>query len=322
MQEIKILDLKHTGIKTINKLETFILIKGTKHYYISSEGRLSNDIKGSFYTHKNTLETKTNRVHWKILYEEKNSRELKDVRADSLVAQAFLKPVKGKNRVYHIDGNTSNSRYDNLIFVSDSELRDLGNGSISIKDLNRDQEYIPFFNSNRMKAERLWNDMNSRCYNEKLHKRHPGYKGCSVCEYWLNDKERFYKWVEDNYYTAGSEQMDLDKDILFKGNKVYSPETCIFVPHTINTLLINCKRKRGKYPLGVYYEKKKGKYRAEMNMDGRAVKLGYFHTAEEAFMEYKRHKEALILVTSDRYKKRIPDKLYNAMINWKIEIGD
>ena len=57
-------------------------------------------------------------------------------------------------------------------------------------------------------------------------------------------------------------------------------------------------------------------------MDGRAVKLGYFHTAEEAFMEYKRHKEALILVTSDRYKKRIPDKLYNAMINWKIEIGD
>lgn len=173
-----------------------------------------------------------------------------------------------------------------------------------------------------MKAKRLWNDMYTRCYNTKLHKRFPEYRGCSICDYWLEDKERFYKWVEKNYYMIGNEQMDLDKDILFKGNKVYSPETCVFVPHTINTLLLNNKRKRGKYPLGVNYEKAKGKYRAALNVDGRTIKLGHYNTVEEAFRDYKRHKEALIIVVADRYKGKLPDRVYEAMMNWKIEIDD
>ena len=154
-----------------------------------------------------------------------------------------------------------------------------------------------------MKAKRLWNDMYTRCYNTKLHKRFPEYRGCSICDYWLEDKERFYKWVEKNYYMIGNEQMDLDKDILFKGNKVYSP-----------------KRKRGKYPLGVNYEKAKGKYRAALNVDGKTVKLGHFDTAEEAFMAYKRHKEALIIVVADRYKGKIPNCVYEAMMTGKLKL--
>ena len=249
MKEIKILDLKNTGIVPLNKLETFILVEGTKHYYISSEGRLINDIRGKFYIHKDTLLKGTNRVHWKIQYEDKTGVGYKkDVKAEYLVAHAFLEPVKGKNKIYHIDGNNSNSKYNNLIYVSDLEAH----------------------------------NMYTRCYNTKLHKRFPEYIGCTICDYWLEDKERFYKWVEENYYMISNEQIDLDKDILFKGNKVYSPETCVFVPHTINTLLLNCKRKRGKYPLGVNYEKAKGKYRAALHVDGKTVKLGHFDTAEEA----------------------------------------
>ena len=114
--------------------------------------------------------------------------------------------------------------------------------------------------------------------------------------------------------------MDLDKDVLCKGNKVYSPETCVFVPHTINTLILSCKKIRGKYPLGVSLDK--GKYRAQLNVEGKMVKLSSHNTPEEAFYEYKRHKEALIMVTADRYKGKIPDKVYQAMINWKIEIDD
>ena len=323
MQEINILDLKRTGIKPLNKLETFMLIEGTKHYYISSEGRLANNIKGKFYVHNETLAKSTNRVHWKVFYEDESDVEYKrDVYADNLVAQTFLEPVKGKNKVYHIDGDSSNSKYNNLIYVSDSEMHSLKNGKISVEDLGREQKYIPFLNNNLMKAKRLWNDMQTRCYNIKLHNRLPEYKGCTICDYWLEDKERFYKWVEENYYMTGDEQMDLDKDILFKGNKVYSPETCVFVPHTINTLLLNCKRKRGKYPLGVSYEKSKNKYRASLNVDGKNVKLGYYNTPEEAFLEYKRHKEALIIVMADRYKSKIPDKVYEAMMNWKIEMDD
>ena len=77
MQEIRTLDLKRTGIVPLNKLETFMLIEGTKHYYISSEGRLANDIKGKFYVHSETLAKATNRVHWKIFYEDESGVEYK-----------------------------------------------------------------------------------------------------------------------------------------------------------------------------------------------------------------------------------------------------
>ena len=84
MQEIQTLDLKRTGIVPLNKLETFMLIEGTKHYYISSEGRLANDIKGKFYVHNDTLSKATNRVHWKIFYEDNTGVEYKrDVYADN-----------------------------------------------------------------------------------------------------------------------------------------------------------------------------------------------------------------------------------------------
>jgi len=69
-------------------------------------------------------------------------------------------------------------------------------------------------------------------------------------------------------------------------------------------------------------KKKKDKYRAVLNIDGKNVKLGHFNTPEEAFMEYKRHKEALIIVIADKYKGKIPDKVYETMMNWKIDIND
>lgn len=321
MNEMKVLEIRKTNIEPLNQLETFVLVEGTKHYYISSEGRLVNDSKGKMYLHRNTISKKVGKVHWKLYFEDKNGASYqKDLYADYLVATTFLEKVPGKDRIYHIDGNNANSKYNNLMYVSDEEMRGLKNGEITIADLNRVQKYIPFLNSNIMKARRLWNDMNTRCYNEKLHKRFPEYKDCKICDYWLKDKNRFFKWVEENYYMVGSEQMDLDKDILCKGNKTYSPETCIFVPHSINTLLLNCRRKRGKYPIGVSFHK--GKYRAALNIDNAKVKLGIFDTPEEAFLEYKRHKEALIIVTADKYKNKIPSKLYKAMMNWKIEIDD
>lgn len=70
------------------------------------------------------------------------------------------------------------------------------------------------------------------------------------------------------------------------------------------------------------YEKSKNRYRASLNVDGKNVKLGYYNTPEEVFLEYRRHKEALIIVMADRYKGKIPDKVYNAMMNWKIEMDD
>ena len=164
-----------------------------------------------------------------------------------------------------------------------------------------------------------WHDMINRCYNAKFHERQPQYRGCTVCEEWLN-YSNFKVWYDQNKI-AGM-PLDLDKDILFKGNKVYSPETCCFVPHAINTLFLNGKKNRGDLPLGVHFDKSKCKYRAEMSFMGEQIKLGWFDTAEAAFARYKKYKEDFIRDIAEQYKDILQHKAYEAMMNWKIEIDD
>lgn len=92
--------------------------------------------------------------------------------------------------------------------------------------------------------------MLERCYSARYQERKPTYKGCSVCDEWLN-YQNFAKWYDDNYYEIKGEIMCLDKDILVKGNKIYSPENCVFVPNYINVLFarIGCKNKESKEQL-------------------------------------------------------------------------
>ena len=179
----------------------------------------------------------------------------------------------------------------------------------------RGSEYVDCKSESYLK----WHDMLNRCYNAKFHERQPQYKGCTVCEEWLN-YSNFKIWYEQNKIANMS--LDLDKDILFKGNKVYSPETCCFVPHAINTLFLSKKADRGDYPIGVSYEKDKKKFRAAMSFMGEQIKLGTFDTAEAAFARYKEYKEDFIQDMAEQYRDEIPDRVYDAMINWKIEIDD
>lgn len=167
----------------------------------------------------------------------------------------------------------------------------------------------------KQKLRTLWSNMNTRCYNENYHAESPQYIGCEVCQEWLDDKENFYDWVKENYYTVGSEQMDLDKDILVKNNNIYSPETCIFAPHSINVYFENLTRE----PL---YVPSKQKYKMSIYIDGMNVDLGLFDTEEAAKATYIKHKEASIMAKADLYKDKIPKKLYDAMINWTIELDD
>ncbi|MDU4051155.1 MAG: hypothetical protein E7H33_09585 [Clostridium perfringens] len=173
-----------------------------------------------------------------------------------------------------------------------------------------------------------WCDMLKRCYDKKEHRRYPKYKSCTVCDEWLY-YPNFKKWYEENYYEIEGQKMTLDKDILIKGNKVYSPDTCMIVPSNINVMFTNSSRARGKYPIGVNYrEKEKGKFRARcsvFNKESQEFKrknLGLYNTPEEAFQVYKSAKEKSIKDVADYYKEQIPEKLYNAMYNYKVEITD
>ena len=170
-----------------------------------------------------------------------------------------------------------------------------------------------------------WSSMIRRCYADNKNKFNPTYKDCSVCEEWHNF-QNFGKWFDDNYYTIENETMALDKDILVKGNKTYSPETCVFVPQRINSLFLKRNKSRGKYPIGTTYNKRDKKYESccHMYKNNRYTRhaIGNFDTPTEAFTAYKTFKEKYIKQVADEYKNKIPQKLYEAMYRYEVEITD
>lgn len=169
-----------------------------------------------------------------------------------------------------------------------------------------------------------WEYMMRRCYGYNTKQRTPRnrtYENCTVCDEWLC-YANFEKWYDKNYYEVDNEQMCLDKDILVKGNKVYSPDTAIFVPARINLLFV-APRKGNKYPIGVNYRSDCiKKYNARLRYpDGHNITKS-FYTPEEAFEFYKQLKEELIKQVADEYKEKIPQRLYDALYAYKIEITD
>ena len=172
---------------------------------------------------------------------------------------------------------------------------------------------------------RIWYNMLMRCYDPKIYEKYPTYKGCAVEEYLLNF-QHMGEWIEENYYEVPGEKMCLDKDILHKGNKIYSRETCIFVPERINTLFVKCNKSRGKDPIGVS-PRPSGNYLAYCNNGyGKQIPLGTYSTKEEAFQVYKNYKEKIIKEVIDSYKGKIPEPYYSrlrkAMYNYEVEIDD
>lgn len=167
----------------------------------------------------------------------------------------------------------------------------------------------------------FWKSMIHRCYDEKYYNKHLTYKNCNVNEELLNF-QNFGKWFEENYYECDNEKMHLDKDILYKGNKIYSSSTCIFVPQRINELFIKSDKTRGNLPIGVSYDKEQEKYKSYCNINGKQKTLGRYNTPEEAFQCYKHFKEKYIKEVADEYKDKIPNKLYEAMYNYEVEIND
>lgn len=134
-----------------------------------------------------------------------------------------------------------------------------------------------------------WIGMLKRVFDTKYHARHPTYIGASVCDEWKYFMN-FRSWMMAQDWR----DKQLDKDIIVPGNKHYSPETCAFVDGRINNLLLDSAARRGKYPIGVYYNKLHKKYRAAMRMNGKSRHLGYYDTPEQASLVYRKEKSRYV----------------------------
>ena len=171
----------------------------------------------------------------------------------------------------------------------------------------------------------LWHSMLRRCYSDTSKKKHPTYEGCEVSD---NFKyyEYFYEWCHKQIrfgVDGNGNSFQLDKDLLIKGNRVYSESTCVFIPAEINSLLVKCTASRGEHLIGVHWSKTNRAFVAQVNKGkGKRDYLGYFKTEIEAFNTYKTAKESFIKEQANEWKDKIDPRAHEALMKYTVEITD
>ena len=166
----------------------------------------------------------------------------------------------------------------------------------------------------------LWSGVMIRCYSPAWHKRKPSYVNCTS-----SDNFKYYPYFKEwcnKQIGFGNKGWQLDKDILVKGNKIYSEDTCCFVPLEINNLFIKGDAVRGKYPVGVNWSSNKNKFMSRVSINGKRNYLGEYDTPEEAFYAYKQAKETYIKELANKWKDQIDPRVYEALMNYQVEITD
>ena len=152
----------------------------------------------------------------------------------------------------------------------------------------------------------IWRLMLERCYSEKYHIRRPDYIGCTVDPIWHNF-QNFANWyVNHPNYAKGYE---LDKDILYLGNKTYSPHRCVLVPSVVNSLFRDTSNSRGSDGLPAGVSAHHRRWRAKC---GR-VELGSYSTLDEAIEVARIAKMNHILSLAEKYKYEVGEEVYYAM---------
>ena len=182
-------------------------------------------------------------------------------------------------------------------------------------------KYPSKVNGVETKEYMLWKDMLKRCYNDSFKKKNPTYEGCEVSDN-FKSYEYFYEWCHKQI-GFDNEGWQLDKDLLIKGNKVYSEDSCVFVPKDINLLLTKRTASRGEHLIGVYWCKKGKAFKAQVSKNkGKQEYLGLFNTEIEAFNAYKTAKETFVKEQANKWKSQIDPRAYNALMNYEVNIDD
>ncbi len=179
----------------------------------------------------------------------------------------------------------------------------------------------PTFNEcgKKLKACNLWYNLLRRCYSVADMEKRPTYKDCYV-----SDNFKYYPYFKDwaeKQVGFNNDGWHLDKDILIKGNKLYSEDTCCFVPQEINVLFTKRNKLRGDYLIGTWCSN--GRFVSCLCKTGEKRNyLGTFSTEIEAFNAYKQAKEAYIKEVANKWKDQIDTRVYEALMKYQVEITD
>lgn len=189
---------------------------------------------------------------------------------------------------------------------------------------NNDYKSQTSINGKHIPEYKMWANMLFRVYDTKFKGKHPTYLN-TACDPKWHSMTAFIEDVSaiDNYDKAIHEGWCLDKDILIKGNKLYSKTTCCFVPPQLNNIILQCNAKRGEFYIGVSYSKHAKKFRSYLIDQSRAQRhLGYFDNEFEAFSAYCKAKKQQIIDVTENYKGIISNDVYNALLAWEICTDD
>ena len=159
----------------------------------------------------------------------------------------------------------------------------------------------------------VWRGMLERCYGDKYKDVHSAYYNkCYVCDEWLNFQV-FAEWYNENIYQIGTERMHLDKDILIKGNKVYSPDTCLIVPQSINEIFHVSGKKTKDIDLP-YTILRTSKEKYSVSFRGKS--LGVYDTVDKALDTYLKAKKNYIRQKVKEMENELPTKVRDALLAW------
>lgn len=187
-------------------------------------------------------------------------------------------------------------------------------------------KYPISINGKHTKEYTTWKGILERSFNKKLKEKYLTYQNVICCDEWLLF-ENFYEWLheQENFNKwYNNDNWHLDKDILIKRNKIYSPDTCCLVPYNVNKLFVKNNANRGNFPIGVYKHFNKYQSLCRNPFLNKVISLGLYNTSEEAFQVYKKYKEGIIkqVAKHEFDKGNITKSCYEAMMNYKVEITD
>lgn len=165
-----------------------------------------------------------------------------------------------------------------------------------------------------------WGNVMERCYSSRYKAIKPSYADV-VADPRFHHFQEFAEWAVRQ---AGHDIFGwhLDKDIMVKGNRIYGPDTCVYVPWEINTIFSKVyKKKANNLPRGVFLDES-GRYGTSLSIRGRPVHAGMHDTPEQAFMAYRAVKEARLKELANEFKPLISERLYERLIGYEFDIND